>query len=505
MSPSSQLNDILGHGGIPEIQERPEKFKDLREEMRELSKSNLYFLGKAIMGWKDMTPRIHWPMCQFAQNPPGKFTLLMSFRGSLKSTIATVGKNIQLQLQGPTKSLIYSEGSLQAEGWSRDAREAFEGNHRVMCWLWPELQSNGKAAKWGDSYWKLPHGGTVQAAGTGGELMGTHVNSLFMDDVFSDPHHNKTPEYAERALTFIKMSLPLLVNPAKDQRYLIGVPWWTQGEPYAYYRKTLPKECQFYLPFELPDGSFSWPERIPPEEVDTLRRDPFVYASQYLLNPVSQETAVFKADVIKTYREAPQDRNFVRCAALDPSFSEKRRGHHSALVVGDRDRKGNLWIEHALKIKAESHEVQRWTLETCVKLKVRYLAVECNGAQLSFLQGLRQLMQKFPLHHPVRSIVIVEIRPTTDKVARWNQLSSGLGSGQVRIHERCSQLMTEMCRVTGAKHEENDLTDAAAHLVGPELSKFRPFTFSDLRPDSGLPYPLQEDEPETPSLGYMAS
>lgn len=504
MTPS--LFDVLANGGLEEIQFSPEKFKDFHEELRELCRTDLFFLGKAILGWGDMTRALHGPMCRFVEAPPSRFTLLMAFRGSLKSTIGTVGRTIQLQLRRPCKVLIFSEGSLLAEKWSREAREPFEDSNKLFSWLFPELIGGQRSShKWGDSLWRLPSGGEVQAAGIDTQLMGAHVNHLIMDDIFSDPAGNKTPEYADRVLNWVKMSLPLLINAARDYRYLTGVPWWTSGEPYAHYRNELPESSQFILPFELPDGSFTWPERIPPDEVDTLRKDAFVYASQYLLNPISSDTAVFKKGCVKTFDQKPEGRNFTRVAALDPAFSKERRAHHSAMVVADNDAKGNTWIVSAEKKKLDATELKQWVVAEALKHQVEYLAVEVNGPQLAFFQELQRQLRKYPMGHPARKIKLVELRPVSDKVSRWNALASGLGSGQVRIYSGLTSLITEMYRVTGAKHEENDLTDAAAHLVGPELTKKKPMRLSELSEDAWLPHALQEDPVEQAPRSWMAS
>lgn len=502
------LDDVLAHGGLEEIHFSPEKFKDFHEELRELCRTDLFFLGKAILGWEDMTRALHGPMCRFVESPPSRFTLLMAFRGSLKSTIGTIGRTIQLQLRKPCSVLIFSEGSFSAEDWSRKARAPFEDNNKLFSWLFPELIGGQKSSsKWGDSMWQLPHGGRVQAAGIDSQLMGAHVNHLIMDDIFSDPANNKTPEYAERVLNWVEMSLPLLVNPARDYRYLTGVPWWTEGEPYAHYRKEIPPESQFVMPFELPDGSFTWPERIPPDELEGIRKNPWLYASQYLLNPVSSETAVFKQGSLRRYDEKPAERNYTRVATLDPSFSEKRRGHQSALVIADVDAKGHIWIEHALKKKAESHEIIKWVFAECVEKKVQYLGVECNGPQIAFFQQLKRTRDQYPLRHPVRSMTLVELRPVTDKIARWTRLASGIGAGQVSIRngKELQPLVIEMYRVTGAKHEENDLTDAAAHLVGPEMTKKKPMRLTEQSEDAWLPHALQSDPVDPAPRSWMAS
>ena len=501
----SSLADILGNGGIPELQAHPERFTDLREEMRALCKQGglgLYFLGKAVMGWSDMTPRLHYPMCKFVSEPPSLFTLLMAFRGSLKSTIATVGATIQLQLQKPTEILIYSEGSTLAEDWSAQARKPFEGQNALFQWLFPELVVSGRPDKWGFPHWVLPHGGVVRAAGLDSSLMGVHPEHLFMDDIFSDPKGDKTAEFAQRVIQWVDMSKPLLRNPGKNHRRLVGVPWWVKGEPYAHFREKIPASSQFLMPFEDADGNETWPER----GIDLSDVDPFVVASQYYLNPVTSETAVFQRGVVKLYDEKPQDRDFVRVMACDAAFTDNARSHYNAYSVADVDKKGNRWIEEAEKKKLDSAKAARWFVEKAMFYDVQWLGIEANGPQTVFYQLVERTLRQYPLHHKARSIRLVPLKPTRDKIARWNRLASGCATGEVRINAKLNHLVSEMYRVTGAKHEQNDLTDSAAHLVGPELATKKPMVYSSLKPDHALPHALQEDWTETrPSAGYMSA
>jgi hypothetical protein len=500
------LKDVLGNGQA-ELKGESGKFSEaLRQELRELCKTNLYALLKIVLGYDQLTEHLHYHMCDFVSRPPSRFSLLMAFRGGFKSTIGTVGATVQEQIRKPQDILIFSEASLLAESWSREARVPFEGGNPLFSWLFPELTSGGKnAAKWGDSMWQLPHGGRVYAAGIDSGTMGLHTHWILMDDVFSDPKGDKTPEYADRVLQFVKMSAPLLKNPATDKRRLTGVRWWVgEGEPYGYFQKNLPKASQFILPL-IQKGECIWPERFPPEELQALQSEPFVFASQYLLDPVSNDTAIFKRGVIKTFDQKPEGRNFTRVAALDPAFSKERRAHHSAMVVADNDAKGNTWIVSAEKKKLDATELKQWVVAEALKHNVEYLAVEVNGPQLAFFQELQRQLRKYPMGHPARKIKLVELRPVSDKVSRWNALASGLGSGQVRIYSGLTSLITEMYRVTGAKHEENDLTDAAAHLVGPELTKKKPMRLSELSEDALLPHALQEDPVEQAPRSWMAS
>lgn len=506
------LADMLRADALPEMQARPERFARVRDELRALARDNLYFLVKAVLapytpGYDaaTITPGMHGRIAQFCGTPPARFTLLMAFRGGRKSTFGTVGRSVQQMLRGPQEVLIFSEAALMAEKWSREARAHFEGTNRMLEWLYPELMGAAKTSnKWGDAMWRLPHGGSVQAAGLDTQLMGAHVDHLIMDDVFSDPKGDKTPEYAARIVQWVRMSLPLLKNPSTGHRYLIGVPWWVEGEPYADFRASLPAAAQCVLPLIDEVGACAWPEAFPPDVVDELRLDPFVFQSQYLLSPVSQETAIFKRGVLRMYDERPRDRTYMRTMTFDPAFTANARSHSNAYAVADVDAKGGVWIEHAERRKLDAHAATRWAVERAIAHKPRFLGIECNGPQRVFYDAVKRALMQYPLSHPARSIVLVELKPVRDKIARWNALASGFAGGQVHMRRGLTELASELYRVTGARHEANDLTDAAAHLVGPELARKKPMRLTEQSPDAWLPHALRDDPARRAPANWMA-
>ncbi len=508
---TEHTTDLLKQGGLLELQAKPGGDEALRLELRALAQTDLYFLVKGVLapytpGYDPATivPHIHGKIARFCGQPPAKFSMLLVFRGARKSTIGTVGSTVQAELRGANDVLIFSEASLMAEKWSREARKPFEGDNKMVNWLFPELVGGGsKAPKWGDAMWTLPHGGTVQAAGLDTQLMGAHVDYLFMDDIFSDPKADKTPEYAERILQWVKMSRPLLKNQRTGVRRLTGVPWWLSGEPYAYFRAALGPAARFEMPLIDEQGVCMWPEAFDAEAIEELRADPFVFASQYMLSPVSQETAIFKRGVVHLYDEKPTERNYTRIMTYDPAFTTATRSHSNAFCVADVDAKGGIWIEHAEKKKIDAHAAKRWAVEQALKHHPRFLGIECNGPQRVFFEEVKRELLRYPLRHKAREIALVELKPTKDKVARWQALASGCASGQVRIQRELTHLVSELYRVTGAKHEENDLTDAAAHLIGAEMSKKKPMKLTEQSEDAWLPWALR-DEKAVEASRFMA-
>lgn len=498
-----QLSDILEHDGLTELKAHPERFGDLRGELRQLMLDDLYFLCKGVLGFDKLIPKIHGPMCEWERQMRERgvrFTLGMAFRSGYKSTIWTVGRTVNRALRG-RDVMIFHEASTKAEEWSRDARRrAFEGN-RLIEWAFPELASagSGKVSRWGDSHWELPNGARVLAAGLDTKLMGEHVDCLILDDIFSDPKGDKTVDYAERITNFVKMSRPLLKEALTGERHLIGVPWWVQGDVYAHYRAKLRPEHQFVMPLQV-DGEILWPEAFPPDDLRELQADPYVYASQYLLHPVSQETAIFKATSIRTYSELPV-RLFTRVVSVDPAWSKDRRAHKTGVALAELDAKGTLWVERGERHRLDARDVEPFIV-AFLQLHMPpqgagyVLALESGGPQRAFFQRIQDLLRKFPRQHALARVHLVEVTPVRDKAARMRSLAAATAAGDARIRNDQTGLLAEMYQVTGARNEENDMTDAVANLLDEQVRVLRPWSLeSAAERERALPYWLRE-EPE---------
>lgn len=463
--------------------------EDVRALLRRYAASNSYFLAKAILGYDRLVPRIHEPMCRWADTCTAPLTLGMAFRGSFKSTLWTITRTVRLLLASilsgePTSILIFSEAALMAEQWSREARLHIQTNERLR-WLFPEL---AEGAKWGDAYWMLANGSTVIAAGIDKALMGAHVNHLIMDDIFSDPKGDKTAETARRALQWVQMSLPLLKQPNRDRRYLIGVPWWVDGEPYAYYRRHLPASARFELPLITKDGDVVWPEEFPPDRIEEMKRDPFVFASQYLLDPISRDTAIFATTQIPTYTTPPKPPH-LRIMTLDPAFSVSRLSSHTAACLGLIDSKGVCWIDKAVSARVDAANLRAWIRARIEEWRPQIIALEANGPQRLLFEELRTDVAAAYLTSEYKPSFHA-LRPTSDKVARWQALASAMSAKRVLVNATLADLILQLSSVTGARHEENDLVDAASYFATPDLSRKRPLAYPPDLPDlSTVPTP----------------
>lgn len=167
----------------------------LREGLRELCKSDLFFLSKHILGYKDLTERTHGGMCATLQRSDRKRKLLCCPRGSFKSSLGVVSFAIFRALQKPNiRVLLDSELFTNSANFIREIRGHLES--QPLTSLFGEFKTKGD---WTSSTltiaqrWKNLKEPTFTASGIGSEKTGQHYDLIIIDDI-NGPQNSQTEE-----------------------------------------------------------------------------------------------------------------------------------------------------------------------------------------------------------------------------------------------------------------------------------------------------------------------
>ena len=75
--------------------------QDIRQDLAERGKNDLYFFSKAIMGYRDMTSHCHGPLCVFLDKNESLYKLIIHPRGTFKSSVVTISRNAQKAVRNP--------------------------------------------------------------------------------------------------------------------------------------------------------------------------------------------------------------------------------------------------------------------------------------------------------------------------------------------------------------------------------------------------------------------
>jgi len=250
------------------------------QKLREKAKYDRYFLGFGVLGYKDINPYTHGPLCRAIEDRSKKRRMYLSPRGHLKSTLCTVTDSIGLSLEDPeeTRILLINEIEDNSVGFLAEIKAHWESNE-VLALLFPELvptRITGPGSKWSSTKACLPRKTaykewTYNAIGLGGAVVSRHYTRIKNDDLIGLAARESAADM-QRAIRYSKTLEPLLVDANEDMIDWIGTRWAL----YDLYREMLLAYGDDMSYFSREDIELL-PEHL---ELATLREAGFGYAGR---------------------------------------------------------------------------------------------------------------------------------------------------------------------------------------------------------------------------------
>lgn len=201
--------------------------------------------------------------------------------------------------------------------------------------------------------------------------------------------------------------------------------------------------------------------------------EPYVYAAQYDQDPIGRIGAFVKPEWFGTYDEPPTSGVVVQSwdtAAKTTVRSDWSVGITAIFYMG------RFYITDVFRKRVEFGELLATARRSCINSGVSRLLIEEASSGLQLIQQLRD--------EPLTGMPFpIAVRPTSDKIVRFEAQASRIEAGQVALPRSAPWLADFVAEVTcfpGARHD--DQADAlaqmlanpplqlpAAPLVGPEL------------------------------------
>jgi hypothetical protein len=270
--------------------------KMTREVMRELGKTDLYFLCKYLLGFNQLetqTP-IHHEMCRRLEEPFERELQLM-FRGSFKTTIG-IGRVIQEIIKNPEGAQIGvgSDQKERAEERTLVIRDILEGNAFLQK-LYPEIfytTPQKESDQWTSyafnvkrSKWKEGLGfrkSTVSAFGLRPLPTGSHYTFVWLDDVENEANVNND-KLVEQLVANVSGLIPTLQS-IHIPVLMTGTIYHPKG-PNSYFQNLWPV---YKVPILNSRGQSNFPSQFPLEDITKIRRDTneWIWQGQYMLKSV---------------------------------------------------------------------------------------------------------------------------------------------------------------------------------------------------------------------------
>ena len=468
-------------------------------------RTDLYYLCKHILGYDLMEPHVHQELCDYTTsvlpNHPGaeregfdprkNFLLLLMPRGTFKSSVVTIGFTLQFVLNEPdTRILIDSETFSKSKAFLREIighltnnvkyREVFKSIHGMYPYT-----KKSQAKLWTDSELILPcrkrdrKEPTISCAGVDVTKTGMHYDLIIADDLHSETNVT-TKEQIDKVITHYKLSLSLL-DPGCPM-IVIGTRW-SFTDLYQYIMDFQSERFNILVKSAYnPDGSLLFPERLTEQFLNEVRetQQGYLFSCQYLNDPVSDETAVFKREHI-VYRtlESIRGRPINWYLSVDPSY-EGTYSDYAALMLAGMDFQRDLYVRYCVRKKLTYGDIineifRIYTDRQFADLKIQRIFLETIATQKSIGVELNNEMRRRNTWLPVE-----EIRSrSTAKEERIRLLAPFYEFGHIYHLKESPQLQEleyELLHFPVGQHD--DMIDALATIAEraspPNAGKFIP-------------------------------
>lgn len=494
--------------------------------LRRQAKTDLWFLSTTILGYNKFSPGLHGHFITWLRKTlNSQFRLILLPRGHYKSTVATICDTVQIVLPddggnepyprnlGPeARVLIAHEGQEHAARFLSSITSHFRTNALLLA-LYPETVP-GKEQRMNKTELELPRKShwaepTVDVMGVGTKAQGRHYDQLKLDDVYgteardSEAVHRATILWLDNIQSF-------LLTSSTDRIDFVGTRY-KHDDVYKHIIDTYDDQLVRYVRPVVEYNSKTgrkepiFPEQFNEAALKILQKNPVVYNSQYLNDPLSG-AAEFDRAWERYYKRIKWD-------TLDRRISyEKEDGiietlswlELDRLIIVDPATVGNSGIvvtgtNSARNPKAfvledeqkayQPPELVRRIFQLVEKWQPRGVVIE----EVLFSQLFRHWIQREQQVRQTYFRIIPAKTRQRSKEDRVRGLSTWFANSQIWLHESQEELIRQFRQFPGIK--EYHMLDALAY--GPEFWRASVGSDVEEKRESALDYIRRTRDPVT--------
>lgn len=486
--------------------------KDIRDDLAEKGRRDLFFFAKGILGYRQMTTHCHKPLCVFHDRNPAKYKITLIPRGTFKTSVITIGKNTQRAVRDPnSRTCIINEVADNAEGFLGTIRQHFE-NNRVLRALYSEvIPKDFKKTTWNNSalrlnrQWMGPED-TIEAMGVLATLTSHHYTHLAYDDIISEDAV-KSPQVMNDTIERSKKFRSLMVDPAHSTLDITGTRW-ALHDVYSHFIKSLAGSASLFVRGAIgPDGTLLFPELLDANTLASLRSEygEYMFSCLYMNNPRDVANQDFNVQDLKFWRMSTDEESVVLfgrdgtierewpldkldiTVSVDLALAEKISDDSNAIVTCGTTPEGqavvlDVWNKHCTPLEVVQRLVylqKRW--------RPRQVGIESIMYQKSLKYFLKDECERQGVYMNIIDLKAIPSRKGTGnntKESRIRGLQPLAATGRLYVLPSQHVLRSQMADFPLGEHD--DVLDALAHqlsmwrgLLSPE--RIRKYKESEAR------------------------
>lgn len=214
----------------------------------------------------------------------------------------------------------------------------------------------------------------------------------------------------------------------------------------------------FYQKAILDDGSAFFPEKLPLDVLESIRRTQgsYMFANQYMNQIIPEDDMRFKRDWFKYYNHIPERRDTV--IFVDPAIGQEDHHDFTGIVVVHGDEEMRWYVEVAKRLKLTPTQTIDLVFDLCEMFKPRLIGIEDVAYQKALLYLINEEMTKRNQFIPITGV-----RPPTDKTKEMKILSvlvPRMEYGRIFFNQGLHDFEHELLTFPRGSHD--DVIDALA-------------------------------------------
>jgi len=349
--------------------------------------------------------------------PKGNRLVLASPRGFAKSTICSVFYPLWLALFKHRKDIcIISASETLAIDWLRKIKTEMETNP-MLLYIFGDLRSN----KWTETHIITRDGVNIRARGAGGQIRGFRPDCIICDDIETDEsveseeQRKKLKDWLFKACLNTLMPegqfivIGTVIHPLSVLADLLAVDnGWEKRKFQAY------KDGRQEAGYEL-WGSLWTHERL---QVRKAEIGSFRFASEYMNDPMSDETAPIKEEHIRYWKDLPPQYSGV--IAVDPAYSDDESADYKVASLIVMDNNYNRYLLHYIRTHIPIGEFQEAIINMWHSGKnfITSVGIPNAGTEKGFFDSFLKKCEQKKVYPPIAELKNVYTNAQTQVSAR---------------------------------------------------------------------------------------
>lgn len=456
------------------------------------AKCDLFFLAVGILRYNRLSPNLHGHMCKWIQdNRDEQFLGLLAPRSHFKTTVSTISDNVQ-EVLPPIEGALYPhdlgseirimlahETLEKSSQFIHEITNHFCSNPRLMG-LFPELVPNARKQRINKTQLELPRDShwseaTFEAFGVGGKSQGRHYDKLNLDDIFGEAARDSKSERAT-TIQWFRGIQAFFVRLAYSQLRLTGTRY-SLDDVYQVAMEVYGDAMKWYIRKVKENGVYIFPEEINDKAVAQLKKDPKIWSSWYLNDPLegtvewkpewkvfynklnSSSLAIFTG----SNKEIIEHENLDRVVIFDPAIS----GQFGLVVTGTDVKR--IYVLDAYKGRLSPPDQVNMLFTLAMRWKPRVVAIEEVVFSALYKHYIELAMKQRNYYF---NIILVKARiegtGKLSKIERCRCLDTYFSSRQIYMEASQKDLIEEFDEFGST----NDFHIIDALAYGPRLWRF---------------------------------